>query len=66
MNHLNRIFLQGILCLAILLKGASGHAQSTPQADLNAFNAGFYTKFGNGKGINRVYKVLELSNGKSS
>lgn len=64
MNHLNRIFLQGILCLAILLKGASGHAQSTPQADLNAFNAGFYTKFGNGKGINRVYKVLELSNGK--
>lgn len=61
MAPLNRLLFQAfcffIICAPNFLYG------QTQLANLDSFNSTLYDKFGNGNGINRVYKVLELANG---
>ncbi len=61
MSPLNR-FLFSFSCLFLIFVSNLSFGQ-TQLANLDSFNADFYSKFGNGSGINRVYKVLELANG---
>lgn len=61
MTPLNQ-FLFRLFTLFLVL-GSNLSFGQTQLANLDQFNSDLYFKFGNGSGINRVYKVLELANG---
>lgn len=61
MSLLNRSLFR-LSCFCLVVATCFSFGQTQP-ANLDPFNSGYYSKFGNGSGIERVYKVLELVNG---